>query len=173
MAQSQGLPPEFRSEIKCAATQTATGIDQDRQTKSVALQAGESKPPRNVFSLDKDWHIFHYVLNGTAHGGDGPLADAVLGGREIPDVEGVMGYGPLRYLEPNQVQSVADALAGVNPTRLLSKLDLRDAQAKKIYLSHTLSNLTDWSHFPGLFEEFRAFYGDAARQGNAMLFSIM
>ena len=36
---------------------------------------------------------------------------AIMGGKEIPDRQGVMGYGPIRYLTPEEVRQVAEALA--------------------------------------------------------------
>jgi hypothetical protein len=170
--ESQGFPPEFKSQVQRVAAQTTARIEKYSRTKSTQVEEQETRQPRKTFSLEKDWHVVHYALNGTAGGGEGALADAVLGGKEIPDVEGVMGYGPLRYLEPERVQSVAHALAAVDPAQLLSRLDHRDAEAKGIYLAHTLSNPADWSYFPKLFEDFRAFYDEAAYHGNAMLLSI-
>lgn len=82
---------------------------------------------RKTFSLQKDWHVLHHALNGTHDGGETILGQAVLGGKDIPDNNQVMGYGPLRYLEPQQVKKVAEALADVDPQRLLSKLNRRDA----------------------------------------------
>ena len=34
----------------------------------------------------------------------------VLGGVEISDAEAVMGYGPVRYLEPGEVKKITAAL---------------------------------------------------------------
>jgi hypothetical protein len=95
--------------------------------------SSEPQEELKVFSLEKDWHIFHYVLNGTAKGGDGPLADIVLGGNEIPHIDHISEYGPMRYLIPPQVKAIAEALAHVDCTKLAAKFDSEDAAAKGIY----------------------------------------
>lgn len=110
----------------------------------------------------------HYVLNGTTEGGEEPIASAVMEGIEIPDTDGVMGYGPVRYLEPEQVSNIAKALERVNPKQLVAKLNNPEALEKKIYLAHTFDP-GEWEYLPALFEGFRGFYRNAAAQGNAML----
>ena len=97
------------------------------------------------------------------------MADAILGGAQIPDVDGIMGYGPLRYFRSQHVQKIVRALEEVDPDTLISRLDYADAEAKEIYLAHTLKNLNDWSYLPELFKEFRSFYADTEQSGNAML----
>lgn len=137
-------------------------------------QKAEAQPAEEikVFPLEKDWHVLHYVLNGTTEGGKGPLADAVLGGKEIPDADQVMGYGPMRYLSPLEVEAVAEALAAVDSKQLLARLDPEDAESKHIYLSDTLDDPDEWSYLPEFFEQFRAFYAEAAKNGKAMLLYI-
>src|SRR5262249_46865216 len=46
----------------------------------------------------------HYLFTGSADEGDGPLADAILGGVEVGDDR---GYGPARFLDPDEVCAVA------------------------------------------------------------------
>src|SRR5271163_2074263 len=51
-------------------------------------------------TLEKSWHCLHYLLTGTAWETGTVLGKTILGGTEIgPD----MGYGPARYLVPNEV----------------------------------------------------------------------
>jgi hypothetical protein len=83
-----------------------------------------------------------------------------------------MGYGPLRYLNAQQVKGITEALQSVKPEALVSKLDRKDAEAKRIYLAHTLDRPGDWEYLPSLFREFRNFYQDTAQCGNAMLLHI-
>ena len=170
--QVKTLPPGFRAQAERVTNQALSKM---QERKGLHLVTKDQLPPtprseRKQFSLEKDWHVLHYVLNGTTEGGVGPLADSILGGGEIPDVEGVMGYGPLRYLLPEKVAAVAAALARIKPTDLLSKLDRKDAESKQIYLAHTLPD--GWEYLPDLFRSFRAFYEDTAQNGNAMLLSI-
>lgn len=127
----------------------------------------------DLFSLEKDWHVLHYVLNGTAKGGKGPLADAILGGGELRSRDGREDYGPLRYLTSQQVKEVSAELAKVDAKKLLDRLDAQDAERRQIYLAETLDDLDGWSYLPELFEKFRKFYADAAERGNAMLLKIV
>jgi hypothetical protein len=133
-----------------------------------------SEEPRKIFSLEKDWHILHYILNGTAEGGTGPLANVVLGGAEIHDQEGNMGYRPAHYLTAQQVKAVAQALGAVDFAKLAKAFDPKDAAAKGIYgLTHPGGFVSvSAEELAGFVEPVRVFYADAAENGNAMLFYI-
>lgn len=144
------------------------------QTFSALIEQGEKTPEekRKFFSLHKDWHVLHYALNGTGEGGQKPLALAILGGTNLPRNEPV-DYGPLRYLLPAEVAEVADSLSKIDPRSLIDALDQEDAKSKKVYLAHRMDDRDEWSHLPELFEEFRSFYKEAAKNGNAMLLKII
>jgi hypothetical protein len=165
------FPPAARAELERAA-QHFQAQTQARKGPQLVKPGPEPPSERKEFSLEKDWHVLHYVLNGTHDGGSGPLAHAVLPGNEILGMEPQMDYGPLRYSTPVEVQAVATALLEVDPGALISNVNVADAQTKKIYLSHTLDDLASWSYFADFFNDFRAFYSDAARSGNAILLSI-
>jgi len=167
--QVKTLPPGFREQVEQVTGKMYSKM-QERKGLHLVTKDPKPKPDRKRFSLEKDWHVLHYALNGTAEGGDGPLADAILGGEQIPDEEGVADFGGIRYLSPQRVAAVAKALAKVDPDQLVSRLDRADAEAKRIYLAHTLPE--GWEYLPELFRNFRNFYEDAARSGNAMLLSI-
>jgi hypothetical protein len=176
-SKAKGLPPVVRTQVERVAEQLRSKSQGSKGPQPVKPRP-EPEPERKKFSLEKDWHVLHYALNGTHDGGTGPLADAILGGREIPDVEGVTSFGvgssgALRYLISEQVQSIAAALLEVDPSQLFSKLDFADAQEKKIYLGHTLDDLGSWSYLPDLFRAFRDFYSEASGSGNDMLLSII
>lgn len=165
---ASSLPPAFRAEVERVAQQFQSK-SAARKGPQLVKPRPEPEPARKEFSLEKDWHVLHYVLNGTREGGSGTLAQAVLPSKEIPDVERVSGYGPIRYLTPGEVASIAAALRQVDPNELLSSVNVADAQAKKIYLAHTLDDLTNWAYFPKFFTDFSAFYSDATACGNALL----
>lgn len=83
---------------------------------AIACQPPEFANLPVSFSLQKDWHVVHYLLTKRVWGGKGPLFDAILGGTPIgPDDD----FGPTRYLEPEQVLAVATALEPVDTPRLL------------------------------------------------------
>ena len=89
---TEGFPAGVRAQVERVAAQLKS---KSQVSKGPQLVKPRSKPEpeRRVFSLEKDWHVLHYALNGTHDGGPGPLADAILGGHEIPDVEGVTSFG--------------------------------------------------------------------------------
>jgi len=175
-----------------------------RKRKTTKLQVVKaSNESRKEFSLEKEWHLLHYILNRTVDGGIGPLADVVLGGDEIPDDDGTGDYGPLRYLSPAKVKAVASALAEVNAEELAAAFDPEDAAAKGIYglpggspISAPMASLMLQRLPPekaqalkdrlaykpqrlspedvaALIDPVRAFYEEAARDGNAMLLYII
>ena len=57
----------------------------------------------DVLDLGQAWHGLHFLLNGSAFGGSGPLFDAVLGGVSLGDPT---SYEPVRLVTAEQV--VAD-----------------------------------------------------------------
>ena len=125
---------------------------------------------RKVFSLQKDWHVLHYALNGTSEAGPAPLEKSILGGTEFPIPA---DYGALRYLTPQEVREVNEALAGVDPQKLIERLDKKDADSKGIYLGHLMDEPDEWTYLPELFDDFKSFYQDAAKKGNAVLLKII
>ena len=124
--------------------------------------------PENSIDLDKAWHGIHYLLNGTAEGGNGPLALAVMGGVEFgPEV----GYGPARYLTPNETAAVAKALEGISSATLQARFDPKDMAEKDIYLSPMWERdgAAALEYALEYFEELPEFYRDAAARGDAVI----
>lgn len=128
---------------------------------------GASTPPPSL-DVDKAWHGIHYLLTGTAYGGDEPLSLAVIGGEEIgPEV----GYGSARFLTPSQVSRVASALAEVSTEDLKKRFNPQDMTAKEIYPDDiwvrdgdvALDYLLEW------YEPLVAFYRQAAARRDGVL----
>ena len=76
--------------------------------------------------IEKSWHAIHYLLTGSAWGGDPPLNFLVSGGREIGGVD--VGYGPARGFTPAEVAEIAAALDPITGDDLRRHLD-REAMA--------------------------------------------
>lgn len=123
---------------------------------------------RRSFILGKVWHVLHFILSGRGEAGPG-VASAILGGTELPDLDGVMGYGPIQYLRPTEVKSIAIALAKVTEKETQSRFNRQEAEAKRIYLASTVSAPEDWEYVQSLLEGLKAFYIDAQTRGSAML----
>jgi hypothetical protein len=126
--------------------------------------AGVANPDgEEGLTLEKSWHCLHYLLTGTAGETDSVLGKAILGGREIgPDV----GYGPARYLEPNEVKKVAKSLKTVSKKDLVSRFDLKAMKAAKIYACRDERELQLAQDY---FTRVCNYYDEAAARGDAML----
>ena len=118
-------------------------------------------------SLEKSWHVLHYLLTGKAEEAPAPLGDAILGGTEIGDD---LGYGPARFLVPQQVRDVAAALAPISKVDLAKRFDLNAMIKARIYPCRDEGELGLAQHH---FEHLSRYYADAAKNGNAMLLYIV
>jgi hypothetical protein len=84
--------------------------------------------------LDKAWHGLHYILTGTAWGGDTPLNSLLLGGEQIGDEEEHdVGYGPARVLMPTQVAAFAQALDAVTSVEVSKRFNPSEMEKLDIY----------------------------------------
>lgn len=72
--------------------------------------------------LDKAWHGIHFVLTGSAWGGEPPLNFLVLGGSEVGDVD--VGYGPARAFTSVEVRQIHEALARIPPEEFVRRINL-------------------------------------------------
>ena len=81
--------------------------------------------------LDKAWHGLHYLLTGSAWGGDPPLNFLAAGGREVGDLE--VGYGPARVFSAAETRAVRDALARLTDEDLRARFDADAMTAAEIY----------------------------------------
>lgn len=130
---------------------------------------GASEPPHSM-DLDKSWHGLHYLLTGTAFEGTPPLALAILGGAGIGDEA---DYGPVRFLTPGEVASVAAALSGITAEELTRRYDPEAMEEQAIYPqiwasegAEALDYLLDY------FGSLQAAYAEAAARGDAVLLWI-
>ena len=130
--------------------------------------ASRKKVPRIEpgLSLEKSWHGIHYLLTGVAGGGRPPLSWAVLGDREIPEPERLMGHGPAHVLTAQQVSSVSKAVAKLNKEKFLRKFDSKAMKAARVY---GVSGAEDREYLWTYFQKLKAFYSQAAQQNNGVL----
>jgi len=117
------------------------------------------------------WEALQFLLTGQSFGGTPPLSNALLGGTEVgPDRR---GYGPVRFLTPDEVHAVDTALQGVSHVELRSRFNPRDLERNEIYpmvWDQPVDELFDElrSHF----DLVTACYRDAVAKHNAMLLWI-
>ena len=93
--------------------------------------AQESAPDGYCLDIDSAWQGIHYLLTGDPLEGEFPLANAVLGGYALGEVD--VGYGPARYLEPEDVAACAEALSQLSEADVRSRFDPAAMMRAKIY----------------------------------------
>jgi hypothetical protein len=81
--------------------------------------------------LDKAWHGIHYLLTGTAWGGDGPLSFLLAGGQTAGDID--VGYGPVRLHFSSEVKRIDKALSATTDGELRSRSRPEEMMKLEIY----------------------------------------
>jgi len=120
----------------------------------------------NCIDIDKAWHGIHFLLANDPWGGEPPLANAVLGGTEIGDD---VGYGPARYLNPDEVRAVADTLKQITSQDFRNRYDARKLLDNEIYPQIWHDDDDAVGYLVAAYDSLRTYYLDAAAKGNAML----
>lgn len=155
-------------EMAMQAMAAGTSKDNEELREQILAElesAGVSANPNGEegLTLEKSWHCLHYLLTGTARETKSVLGKAILGGTEIgPD----MGYGPARYLEPNEVKKVAKSLKTVSTKDLASRFNLKAMKAAKIYACRDEGELKLAQDY---FTQVCTYYEEAAARNDAML----
>jgi len=131
------------------------------------LYPEDGTEPANYLDVDKSWHAIHYTLNGKTWEGEEPLSLVVLGGVEIGED---VGYGPARYLRPEQVQTIAGALSAVTPQNFATQFNPAAMDAAEVYpqiwASDGAEGLEYVLHY---YTQLSSFYQAAAERGDAVL----
>ena len=128
---------------------------------------------RNCF-LDSRWDLMHFLH--CAHRREEPgderdvtLGHAVLGTDGIADhVRGAQGV-PVKHVPATEVALAADLLGPMSAETLGRHYDPVKIEAAGVYKFWTDRADEVWADISRRFEEFRAFYVDAARHGDGVL----
>jgi len=139
-------------------------------TSLVYPQDGSYPEAPAALDLDKSWHLIHFLLTGTAWGGDGPLAAAILGGEALEATDA--GYGPFRYLLPGDVKAVSAALDEVEADRLWANFDADEVTAADIYASPWDGGEEEQQYVAQNFNDLKRFYREAAAADSGLLLYI-
>jgi hypothetical protein len=117
-------------------------------------------------TLEKHWHVLHYLLTGGA--APKPLpAGALLGGDKIGND---LGYGPARLLAPEQVAEFAEYLAGQDLRQLLQRFDMRKMRSAKVYGAPDDNDAEQAALWVSVFlPKFRKFVAQARDSGDGLL----
>lgn len=141
-------------------------LAEPRTVRDVLYGKRTAETPDRHLSIETAWHAIHYLLNGDAWGGTGPLGQAALGGSPVGDED--LGYGPARFLVPREVIEVSRALDGVSPDDLWARFDpeaLREAEI----LPEFDGGAGDREFLRFHYESLRDFFRTAAAEGEAII----
>lgn len=90
-----------------------------------------NQPEAGFVDLDKAWHCLHYLLTGSAEGGEPPLNFILNGGTPVGEED--VGHGPARVFRPLEVAAVADALSRLGVASLMPRFDKKKLEKLAIY----------------------------------------
>jgi len=122
----------------------------------------------NELDIGKAWHAIHFLLTGDLWDTSLPGGRAVLGGTEIGE-DG--GYGPKRFLLPEEVSAVDAELADVSREDLTKRFD--QIPGADIYPHGWDGNSEELEWVLREFDSLRRYYANAKARGHAMLLSIV
>ena len=119
-----------------------------------------------TLDVDKAWHGLHYVLSGSEWDADSVLGQIVLGGTELGEDE--LGYGPARYLTPDEVSRSSSALTElIGSADPLERFDPALMSSMSIYPGHWEDDDRAWLE-DGL-ARLASFFSDASARGSAVV----
>jgi hypothetical protein len=126
----------------------------------------------NSVDIDKSWDAIHYLLTGEGiqqtEDYSEPQTLAINGGEEFgPDV----GYGPARFLLPDQVAAVSKVLTKLTKAELKRRFNTNDMIEENVYLSHSWEDdeKAGLSYVLEYFKQLTTFYRAAAERGDAVI----
>jgi hypothetical protein len=131
---------------------------------------GEGEPEHYV-ELDKAWHGIHYLLTGDVDGGPEPLAWAVLGGDEVGED---VGYGPARFLTPQEVKQVASAIGSLSAEALVARYEPKAMAQAGVYpqVIWVREGQQALEYVLEYYQKLVAFYREAADRGDGAVLWI-
>ncbi len=123
-------------------------------------------------NIDKSWHGIHFLLTGTVASGEPPLANAVLGGMPLGLDNPEFDYSPARFLTPDEVQEVAEALSQISDADLQARFNYNALSAADIYPDIWESGSGELEYLMWHYVPLVKFFQEAANCGDAMLLYI-
>jgi hypothetical protein len=177
------LPPEERARVVSGMAEDLADLKEELDASplaggrrsveegraQLALRGVAPAEMGEALGIAQAWHGLHFLLTGSAIGGEPPLADAVVGGREVGED---LGYGPLRILEPDEAAAVAGALDDLDRADLARRYDPPVMEEMRLYPGGwDEPENREW--LLDAFDELKAYYGKARDQGHGMLLFLV
>ena len=126
-------------------------------------------PVSLLCSIDKTWHVIHFVLTGGER--DTVLAKMIFSENYVNGED--MGYGPAALVTPEEVNEINLALKGIAKEWFRERFFVRDMFANEIYPVMEGEDENDFFEYVyHYFEEAKAFFEEAAKDGQCVLFFI-
>jgi hypothetical protein len=158
---------QFEEQVRAVQVEMAQGQSAiDGAVDDDLLAEKFSERHKGELDLQKSWHCLHYVLSGGKawEVGEPPLGMVIVGGPEIPDIDGAMGYGPATFIPVALVQQIAEALRNFPIEVEAARFDPREAKSNRVYCpNHGTDELVHY------FEMLKNFFADAAAKNNAII----
>jgi hypothetical protein len=163
------IPPEQLAALQADPASVGDLLDSLYPDEQEDEDEKHAVPPARHIDIDKAWHGIHFLLNGSAWEGEPPLFNVVLGGTELGDED--VGYGPARYLTPEEVRETFLALEPVSVDALRARYDARTLTKAEIYPEIVWERDGDEAlqYLLAYYGAVVEFFGEAARLGDAML----
>ena len=113
-----------------------SNADERYEAYASIADSDELRSSDRYLSIEKDWHALHVLLTGEMSNPSEiqpfppPLGNVVIGGTETPFDA---GYGKVRFLKPEEVREVAEALIHISVHDLQSRFDPVAFTKAKVY----------------------------------------
>ena len=147
-------------------------IDGSSQALSFLISEEVDNKPTEQLDIDKAWQGVHFLLTGEPYSNDSSLAKAIFGGTEVGDD---LGFGPARYLTPEEVKEVAAALRDVSKEDLVQRYVPSAFEEANVYPTGIWESESDvaFDYLLHAFESMLTFYESIAARGDAVLLCIV
>ena len=133
------------------------------------LEADRDDPTFNErkTDLDKAWHAIHFLLTGSAEGGEPPLSLAVAGGSPLGDID--FGYDKVRYLTEQEVREVYLALSAISVEEIEARFSLKELSEANIYPNVWEDHEEEIDYVTYFYKKMVEFFRRAAEFGYSIL----
>jgi Domain of unknown function (DUF1877) len=169
------MPPEKRAVVETqyrAAMERVPGAKEaEAQRAAARARLGQLGPFEQALSLEKSWHILHYLFTGHVDDSKTP-GDALLTGEELGDD---LAYGPARLHNENETQDFALFLGTLDLSQLQERVNYREMSRIGVY-SMPMGPGSDAEYETGLraevasfFPQLRDYVAKMAEKGNGLL----
>lgn len=139
----------------------------NRAPESIETFLDEQREDENVY-IDKAWAAIHFTLTGSQWEGDPPLANVVMGGELIGEVD--VGYGPASGMDPEIVKETYEALKEIDESKFRSMVDVEMLNKNEIYPSVIWSrDETAIDYIAGYYRDVLTVFREAAKRECALI----